>query len=263
MSKAKHWPRSLGKKNEKYVPNDISTLIRMNTPENIFLSHASALACWAVVGHLGLDDRTRSDVRYPSTSVKNATTILDLGLLQSKFMGKLPTPLDILVPSHGRTFKSGLVTCHLCTHDVPPEGFRRLTDHIYISSPELTFVQMGTLLTDTQLALVGMMLCGKYSIAPNQDRSLIERKPVSTLESLNAMVDACDGMRGVSVARRAIDMCVEKSRSPRESVLLLLLCCKRSMGSYELVRPDINRSINLSPAGAAIAGRSELAPDLC
>ena len=243
--------------------DNIRMLGCMNATENIFLSHVSALACWAVVGHRGLDDRTRTDMRYPSTSVKNTTTILDLGLLQSKFMGMLPTPIDILVPSHKRTFKSDLVTCHLCTHDVPPGGFRRLTDHIYISSPELTFVQLGTLLTDTQLALVGMMFCGTYAIAPNQGRELIERQPLATLESLQAMVDSCKGVRGVNVARKALKMCVEGSRSPRESLIFLLSCCKSSMGSYELARPSINRQIELKPTGAAIVGTRNLAPDLC
>lgn len=263
MVKFNLYVRNLGKKNAKYVQDDIRTLECMNTNESIFLSHVSALVCWAIVGHLGLDDRTRTDVCNSSTSVKNATTIHSLGLLQSKFMGRLPTPLDILVPTHGRTFKSDLVTCHLCTHDVPVGGFRRLTDHIYIASPELTFVQMGTLLTDVQLALIGMMLCGEYAIAPNQSRSLIDRRPLTTLENLRAMVDACNGIRGVTVARRALNMCMEGSRSPRESLLFLLLCHNRSMGSYELARPDINRSIDLSPAGASIVGVSQLAPDLC
>lgn len=257
--------QDLGKKDVKCVSGDIRMLECMDTQENIFLSHVSALACWAVVGHRGLDDQTRTVVRNPTTSVKNTTSILNLGLLQSKFMGKLPKPIDILVPSHGRTFKSDLVTCHLCTHDVPPGGFRRLTDHIYISSPELTFVQMGTLLTDTQLALVGMMLCGKYAIAPNQGRELIERQPLATLESLEAMVDTCEScrVRGATAARRALGMCVEGSRSPRESLLFLLLCNKSSMGSYELARPEINRPIELNPAGVAIVGTSELTPDLC
>lgn len=59
---------------------------------------------------------------------------------------------------------------------------RHLMDHICVTSPEITFIQLGTILTDVQIALVGMMLCGSYAIAPTEGRQLINRNPLTTLE---------------------------------------------------------------------------------
>ena len=235
----------------------------MDTYTNIYLSHVSALACWAVIGHKGLLPQTQTDIQDVGAAAKNPTTILGEGLLESKFMQKLPAPLDVLVPAHGRTFKSDLFTCHLREGKLPPGSLRRLTEHVFISSPELTFVQLGSVLTDVQLATVGMMLCGNYSIAPNDERSLLERKPLTSLESLRHMVDSTRRFHGAATARRALDMCLEGSRSPRESIAPLLISLPPMMGGYELERPELNRKVHLSPEAAAIVGMSEITPDLC
>lgn len=230
---------------------------------NIFLSHVSALACWATVGHHGLTGRTKTDVRAPSTSVRNARTIRSLGILESKFMSKIEKPLDLLVPTMNAKFRSRLSTCHLCVNELPPHSFRRLTSNVFVSSPELTFMQMGTILTDTQLALVGMMLCGSFAVAPNEDRTLIRRQPLATVESLQAYAYAPHGVRGATRARSSLPMVVEGSRSPKESELLLLMCLPDERGGYCLERPELNRKLSLSPQAASIAGTYELTPDLC
>lgn len=235
----------------------------MDTCRNIFLSHVSALACWAVIGHKGLLPQTQTDIRDAKTAAKNPSTIFEEGLLESGFIQKLPKPLDVLVPAHGRTFKSDLFTCHLREGELPSGSLRRLTEHVFISSPDLTFVQLGTVLTDVQLATVGMMLCGNYSIAPNEERKLLERKPLTSLYSLKHMVDQTRRFHGSTTARRAIDMCLEGSRSPRESIAPLLISLPPMMGGYDLEQPELNRKVHLSPAAAAIVGMSEITPDLC
>lgn len=235
----------------------------MDTNENIFLSHVSALACWVAVGHKGLASHTQTALRYPATSLRNVTTAQKLGLLESKLISKLGNPLDVLVPTHAASFKSPSFTCHLCTNELPPGSFRRLTSNVFVTSPELTFVQMGTVLTDVQLALVGMMLCGTYAIAPNEQRSLIDRAPLTTMESLRAMASKDYALRGAQTARAALDLMVEGSRSPRESSLLLLLCSKDGYGSYGMPRPELNRVVDLSPAAASLLGTSQIKPDLC
>lgn len=93
-------------------------------------------------------------MRDVETSIRNNANADRLGLLESQFMGRIPRPMDILVPTHGRTFKSHSFTCHLCTNELPLSGLRRLTDQVFVTSPELTFVQMGSLLTDVQLASI-------------------------------------------------------------------------------------------------------------
>ena len=238
----------------------------MNTLDytpSVFLSHVSALECWAVVGHKGLDARTLTNTRDVSTSVRCVTQLSESGVLDYGFVSHLSLPLDILVPERRKTFSSPAVQCHLNTNELPLDGLRHLTMGLYVTSPEVTYVHMGTLLTDAQLALVGSMLCGRYAISTNEDRGIYERKPLTSHNALEQMVNGGHRLRGTTVAREALDLFVDNCRSPRESVCVTLLCARPGRGGYDIQKPFCNHVIKLSDQASSIVGMRSIEVDLC
>lgn len=148
-----------------------------------------------------------------------------------------------------------------------------------MSSPELCFLQMAEELEFHDLVLLGLELCGSYSMkyrhepigkselrfdfeAPKglalswfdaaledgaaSDSRLTEsgfypdRQPLTNLAHLERFLERCQGFHGVKKAREALKWVLDNSASPMESKLFLLLCLPRAKGGYGLPLPVLN-----------------------
>lgn len=122
-------------------------------------------------------------------------------------------------------------------------------------SPELTFVQMATILPIPHLACFGSTLCGIYAKEPlasvrsdgvSESRwGLPRRKQLTTIRDIGAFLDSVPGMTGVKKARVALRMVFERSRSPMETVVALLLSAPLCRGGFALPKPILNCRIDL------------------
>lgn len=130
---------------------------------------------------------------------------------------------------------------------------------IYISKPELAFLQAAQTLSCQELVLLGLELCGSFV---SEDGLFARNKPLSSVAALAHYVELHEGKRGAKKAREALRYVVDGSASPRESQLVALLCMPRKWGGYGLNLPVLNGKIDLTPQQRKILGKSHLRCDL-
>ncbi|MGN0038541.1 MAG: hypothetical protein ACI36Y_05350 [Coriobacteriales bacterium] len=92
--------------------------------------------------------------------------------------------------------------------------------------------------------------------------ALLERPQIAQKRLLQQLSTQMDGSRGAKRARFAASALLERSRSPREAQLALLLSLPCTCGGYGLPQPLLNHPVELSAAAAGIYGRPACECDL-
>lgn len=111
-----------------------------------------------------------------------------------------------------------------------------------VCSPEFTFVQAAAICELPKFIEIGYELCGTYDLSGGGYR---ECAPLTTVERLTAFAGAADGVHGVRKARRALRYVAERSASPRETVLTMLLCLPYGLGGYGIEMPLLNHRVDV------------------
>ena len=139
--------------------------------------------------------------------------------------------------------------------------FSKIDENAYITSPEMTFVQMATRLSMLELIVLGMELCGTYAKDPYSER-LDERPAVTSKERLLAFCDRASGVRGVAAAKKALHWVLDGSNSPAETALVLYLCLPVRLGGYGFEHPDMNPTTPLGQRSSSMLGFGSMRCDL-
>lgn len=104
---------------------------------------------------------------------------------------------------------------------LPKHSFVGLGDTIAVPTPELLFLEMRTELDTLGLALLGMELCGRYSLPRNGvGDPTYGIKQVTTARKLRDYVGAVSRLPGLDHARRAVDLIRDNCWSPMEAPLV-------------------------------------------
>lgn len=230
---------------------------------SIYLTHTSARTTWELIGHKGLREQTLCAATRPEDAARTLREIKEADYFSSGFLSHILKPIDLLVPSKDSRIRSKQISSHLCLHDLPEGSLRRLRNDVYVVSPSHNFVQMGEVLSEAQLAAYGLELCGSYSLAPGTGRGFVDRKALVTIDDLLSATTTGMRVRGTKRAQAALAWVREGSRSPRETILFLLLCRPGDKGGYELLLPELNKAVPLSYQSAQVVGVPVLHPDLC
>lgn len=162
----------------------------------------------------------------------------------------LQGPLSSRSAAVGLTLPEYVVDAYRAIRDLSawrwhiPDGAYEVTkEGVRYCTPEFTFLLMARLLDVEELALFGLELCGTYVIDKDDPKGFVkDTVPQTTVAKLQAFLDGCPGAPGSKVARRALKWVADKSASPMESMLVLLLCLPRRVGGYGLPLPDLNVS---------------------
>ena len=93
--------------------------------------------------------------------------------------------------------------------------------------------------------------CTIFEIAAGQRR----REPVTTAADINNYLQKVKKVDGINKARQAAKYILDRSNSPRESILAVLMNLPISRGGYRLLEPNLNYDVNLSDAGVKLFGR--------
>ena len=174
----------------------------------------------------------------------------------------LSLPIQIMVNKDADR-KSGNYF-HICMRPktLPDKSFIRLDNNIYISSPELCFIQMANVLPLPKLVETANDFCAMYSLKPNATLQQIARDPIISTQSIMSFLEKTKGLAGIKKARQAISYAVDASFSPKESELAALASIRLSLGGYGMPKPGLNRDILLSEDAAKILGRKTCCCDL-
>ena len=176
-------------------------------------------------------------------------------------------PLHVMVPD--ATMRTGAlaVAPHVCTRPLPAGSLRRVNPEVFVTSPELTFVQLARTLDVPELVAVAMELCGDYRsdampYGVGERTTLYEEPQLTTVERLRAFIDAAGPLGGVKRAREALNHTLDFSASPMETVVYLLLCLPRRYGGYAFPVPELNPVLFFSKRGQGHTLRRSARGDL-
>lgn len=131
-----------------------------------------------------------------------------------------------------------------------------------MSTPEFCFLQMANRLSLARLIMLGYELCGTYVLvdkgpAPRRDA------PLTTVAKLRTFIEGTSNARGRKKALRALRYVLDRSASPMESALAMLLCLPYGLGGYGLPEPRLNYRVDVPPSFRAMADRKHCVCDLC
>lgn len=171
--------------------------------------------------------------------------------------GLIGAPLDVLVSSQGARSKRAGVHVHTCSVDLPHGSFLQLFEEVYVSSPELVFLQLAPMLTFGELVLLGLELCGTYALVPGLEHGHLSRRgsaldadvlpggAITSIGKMNSFAQRAVGVHGRKQALQALRYLADGSDSPAESVAAILLTLPRRRGGFGLGSVLLNPEIRI------------------
>ncbi|MGN0072911.1 MAG: hypothetical protein ACI36W_03830 [Coriobacteriales bacterium] len=165
----------------------------------------------------------------------------------------LSLPLSVQIIEKGARRHTAAVSSRLLPIPGSPQFFL-LEPGVFVASPELALFDLAASMEEEALLLAACELCSLYSPDPVSG-ALLERPQLAQKRLLLDLAEQMSGARGSKCARFVANALVERSRSPRESQLALLLSLPCTRGGYGLPKPLLNHPVELSSAAAAIYGR--------
>ena len=228
----------------------------------ITICDISALARWAEVG---LADRLGEPCAPPANgawSLPSAASLSGIDLAGARIEATAARPLHILVSSAEGRVRSKRLCSHVWSTELPDGALYQLTDQILISSPQFCLQQMAGGSSIARRVATGMEICGGYARSPRARGGFHKRPPLVTVDDLIAHFEKNHGY-GARRAREALAYVVEGSRSPMETVVVLLFTLPVELGGCGLPMPRLNCRIEIPPSLQAALGKPYLTVDLC
>ncbi|MBQ6587002.1 MAG: hypothetical protein IJH83_09420 [Coriobacteriales bacterium] len=236
----------------------------------VYLSHRSALEYWRSGAPLiagngpirSIDDYPMNILQLDSTPRMN---LVLPGMPESDIFSQLPPavrkPIHVLVDYDFIRRNSSRMRCHVFKESLPQGQFVVVADEIAISSPELTFLQLAPKLYLVKLVLLGLELCGYYSIDPSLERGYRQHQPYSSFTKLWDLIWGLDYIV-TSKIQRAMACITDGVASPMEARLVATLCLPYRNGGYAVPVPLANERILLSDNTRQTYGWSSCTCDL-
>lgn len=243
---------------QKAVEGPVATMCRMM----ITLCDISALARW---GEAGLLERLGGPCDPPAGgawSLPSASSLSELDLRGSRIEATAERPLHVLVSSAGGRIRSKRLRCHVWSTDLPEGALYQLSDEILIASPRFCLQQMAARSSLACTAAVGMEVCGRYARSPRAPGGFHKRPPLTTPGELIEHFATNHGY-GARRVREALPFVVDGSRSPMETVVVLLFTLPVEFGGCGLPRPALNCRVEIPTSLQAALGKPYLTVDLC
>lgn len=144
----------------------------------------------------------------------------------------------ILVPDTMSRAANERVVRHRWNGPVPKGAFWRLSDKVYVSTPEFTYLQLAGVLSHVQLALVGCAMVSPYHL--DNDIALQRREPMTTIDRLREFLDTCSDAYGAKKARQALAYLNETLTSTLDLHLWARFCFPTCYGGMGLPRAQVN-----------------------
>ena len=231
----------------------------MTSSGNIVLARKTAVRYWLTVD----PESPESASRYQGVLVRQGSVRFDLiEHLRRSLLLSHRGDIEVLVPSSNEKRKIAGVRCLISGKSFPVGSFYSLGSSMFVVSPELAYIQMGTQLGLPLLAELGSKLCANYYIDPVTQTIEQRAKPATTPERLSAFVDKLSSARGSDNARRALQWVAAGAESPREISSMLMLSLPYRLGGYGCPKPEINHPITPGRS-SGIVGQALFRADLC
>lgn len=153
--------------------------------------------------------------------------------------------VHVLVSSVGSRRVSDCMTRHATSARLPAGSICRVGETLYVVSPELCFLQMASKLSLANLVRLGFALCGTHALNEDSEPGTVARSPLTTVERLASFIDEARfaGLQNTAKAARALAFVRDRSASPRETDLAILLGLPLRHGGFGCGMPVMNQRI--------------------
>ena len=167
--------------------------------------------------------------------------------------------LHVIVESPRLRRRTNDLHCHSHSACVPSESILRISEHVYISSPEYLFFQkaIDRNYSLERLILLGYGICGRFAFAKNQhgEDELVQVFERSSIEKLTSFLDEVESMNshaacnpmGILRARKALQHILGVTESPQEAKIAMLEFMDARFGGNAVLSPECNGSVVLAP----------------
>lgn len=148
---------------------------------------------------------------------------------------------------------------------MPRGAFTQVGHGLAMSSPELLFVELARELPLPELMMVGLELCGGFSLNADMRDSrhvTMDVPPVTSVAKLKAFTLSASRIRGAGNARRALKFVMDDAWSPMEAVVATMLAMPIEKGGYGLGPCDLNRRFDTPQSLLVASARSSRVPDI-
>ncbi len=231
-------------------------LCTVDSMTTLYLGYETAQWYWEHYGDNAvlLEDRpTRSRLL---TCARTAEEVHNL-VLGTPFYGH---HLDVLTLDRAGVAVG--ISFHQTLDCYPARSFIQVAPYVYVSSPELSFVQFSQQASFARTLLYGYALCGSFALDETRRSGTVERARLISARRLSSFVNACARHRGIGQARDAVSYVREGSASPRESKLSLALTLPLCRGGKGLPPAKLNKRIDIPDRYAWSGGRRYYVSDL-
>ncbi|MBO4835743.1 MAG: hypothetical protein J5483_06490 [Lachnospiraceae bacterium] len=174
----------------------------------------------------------------------------------------LSLPLHIMVNKPDNRRHTRYCHTYLRPKKLSEDSFVQLSDSVYISSPELCFLQVTQIFPLSKLVEIANDLCALYLLDKTAVMGQTSRDPLVQVNNIKEYLCRVKSLPGVKLARQAISYALDCSGSPMESKLSAVAMPPLSQGGYALLRPELNLDISLTDEAASFLGRDTCCCDL-
>lgn len=228
----------------------------------LVLSFNSALEYWLSGAHRHYPS---SDIlNYPRCSLPlgfghsfNSMDAADI-LNQANLSGQI----HLMIPGKNFRPRGTSYVWHVVPEHILLKSYIKISDFLYVASPEFTFLQCASFCTLPQLVLIANAMCGTYVINENLEGGMEKRNPISTVNKISSYLVGIEKVHGIKKARQAIKYALNNSASPIEGKLAAMLTLPIRLGGYGFELPQLNMAIVLNQKAAEYLGQQTCFGDI-
>ena len=197
----------------------------------------------------------------PWTTTLDETTN-EFVLAEAGLQATVERPLHILVERPEQRIRSTRIVSHVWSGPIPEGAFYQLTPQVILASPRFALQQMSARRSLAERAVIASEICGTYARTPFDPEGFSKRPPLDTPDALREYFASTHGY-GAKRAREALRYVVAGSRSPMETVVVLLFTLPQEVGGCGLPLPRLNVRIEIPSDLQEAIGKPYVVVDLC
>lgn len=203
----------------------------------VTLADITAMRLWAQDGlldSLGWPVSAAVDWSVSSARELREADLEGLGITYSK-----DDPVHVIVDAPEHRIQSAKVVSHVWSGRLPAGSLYRLSPGVLVTSPAFCCLLRAARESVPRVAALEMECLGLYGCMPTS-RGFLDRGPLLDTDQLRDYLADADGLPGVKKARASLRWAAERSRSPLETRVTIILTLPRRLGGYGLPSPELN-----------------------
>ena len=229
----------------------------------LVLCHRSAFRYWMRSNHVCHPDELRCELPPWDSIIPSKASFGRLRELEltNAFSFEHRREIDLLVDRKLRYLTLANCALHFWDGALPSGALCACNNGVLVASPEMTFVQMASLLPLQALIVCGNALCSSYPLEAANHHSRAWSRTLTTKDRLGRFAELMSGRKGSAKALRALRWVREGAASVREAELASLLFVPRVYAGSGLLPAQLNYRIDLDASARDMARRSYCVAD--